>query len=55
MYRRGATGLPDRWITSITPNPRNAQIAYLVLVEDKNGDGDVSDAGEFEGRFAELQ
>lgn len=46
---RTVTGRQQRFVA------RSAQIAYLVLVEDKNGDGDVSDAGEFEGRFAELQ
>jgi hypothetical protein len=46
---RTVTGRQQRFVA------RNAQIAYLVLAEDKNGDGDVSDAGEFEGRFAELQ
>jgi hypothetical protein len=46
---RTTTGRQQRLIV------RNADVAYVVVVEDKNGDGDVADAGEFEGRFAELQ
>ncbi len=34
---------------------RNGQVAYLIVAEDKNADGDVADEGEFEGSFAELQ
>ncbi|MGH2452386.1 MAG: hypothetical protein ACRDF5_01295 [bacterium] len=46
---RSATGRQQRFIARI------AQVAYVLLVEDRNGDGDVADAAEFEGRFAELQ
>ncbi len=46
---RTVAGRQQRYVT------RNAQVGYVILAEDKNGDGDVADAGEFEGRFAELQ